>query len=416
MISNLKEMGLFTTTFNTTEQCNLRCKYCYEINKRDRILPLEYAKRFIDFIIEDPDPAGLLNDPDPVFRNSYKRGWCMDFIGGDSFMNPKLLEDIIEYALYKLLITESSNSKYFRNNLKASISTNGTLFGNPEVRSFCNDYKDILLVGVSLDGCPEIHDNYRVFPNGTGSMSTILKYWDWYKDTFPYSSIQTKATASKNTIPYLCESLKFLHEELGIKYLNQNFIMEDSGATEEDYKLLDKELEKCVEYVLSHRDDLYWSPFDKNQFALAHRSQDEDWYQKGHCGSGAMPALSVDGNIYPCHRWLPHTQIDKSDFIVGDVWKGFNRKENFKKVREGAYRCNCTKDPKCISCPFESACTYCIGGCYSEFGEFRRTTYICEYTKLQVKWARIYWDEYNRLENLPKVDWDNESLKVRRFN
>jgi uncharacterized protein len=43
----------------------------------------------------------------------------------------------------------------------------------------------------------------------------------------------------------------------------------------------------------------------------------------------------------------------------------------------------------------ESACSYCIGGCYSEFGEFRRT----------VKWARRYWDEYNRLEGLDPIDW-----------
>ena len=95
MIDNLKEIGLFTTTFNTTEQCNLRCKYCYEINKKDKNLPIDYAKKYIDFIIEDPDPAGLLDDPDPVFRYAYTRGWCMDFIGGDSFMDPKLLESII---------------------------------------------------------------------------------------------------------------------------------------------------------------------------------------------------------------------------------------------------------------------------------------------------------------------------------
>gem|GEM_PF-6467633 len=30
----------------------------------------------------------------------------------------------------------------------------------------------------------------------------------------------------------------------------------------------------------------------------------------------------------------------------------------------------------------------CIRGCYSEFGEFRRATYICDITKLLVKWAR----------------------------
>ena len=414
MIQALREPGMFTTTFNTTEECNLRCKYCYEINKKNKKLPLEYAERYIDLILNDPDPADLLNDPDPVFRRAYNNGWCMDFIGGDSFMDPDLLDKILSYAIKNLLLTPNDlNYKipFFKRCFKAAISTNGTLFGNPKVKEVCEKYKDTLLIGVSIDGCPEIHDKYRVFPDGTGSMKYILKYWDWFRNLFPYYASQTKATASVATIPYLYKSLKFMHEELGIKYIMQNFIMEDSGATEDDYKLLDRELEKCVEYVLAHRHDLFWSVFSREQFATAHLSTGDDWNCKGHCGSGAMPALSTSGLIYPCLRWLPHTFVDKTQLVVGDIWNGFNHKENFKKVREGAYRCNCTKDEKCKSCPYESACSYCIGGCYSEFGEFKRTTYICEYTKLQVKWARRYWDAYNELEGLPKINWEEESVK-----
>jgi uncharacterized protein len=161
--------------------------------------------------------------------------------------------------------------------------------------------------------------------------------------------------------------------------------------------------------VLEHRGDLFWSMLSKEQFGYAHLSTGVDWDATGHCGSGAMPALSVDGGIYPCIRWLPHTQVDKADFIVGTAKDGFTNKENFLKVREGAYRSNCSRDEKCRSCEVESACSYCIGGCYSEFGEFRRTTYICEITKLLVTWARRYWDEYNRLEGLEPIDWATEA-------
>ena len=91
---------------------------------------------------------------------------------------------------------------------------------------------------------------------------------------------------------------------------------------------------------------------------------------------------------------------------VGDIENGFNHKENFKKVREGAYRCNCTREEKCRECEFESACVYCIGGCYAEFGDFIRTTHICEITKLQVKWARYYWTKYYEKKGLPPItDW-----------
>ncbi|WP_319756508.1 hypothetical protein [uncultured Sphaerochaeta sp.] len=99
----------------------------------------------------------------------------------------------------------------------------------------------------------------------------------------------------------------YLHEELGLQYINQNFIMEDTGCTQANYEELDCQMEKCTAYVLKHRDDLFWSMLSKEQFGYAYLSTGPDWDCTGHCGSGAMPALSVDGRIYPCIRWLPHT-------------------------------------------------------------------------------------------------------------
>jgi hypothetical protein len=50
--------------------------------------------------------------------------------------------------------------------------------------------------------------------------------------------------------------------------------------------------------------------------------------------------VSADGRIYPCIRWLPYTQVDKAEFIDGTARDGFKSKENFLRVREGAYRSN----------------------------------------------------------------------------
>ena len=325
MIDAMKETGVFTATLNTTEECNLRCKYCYEINKRPRKLSIEDAKAFIDHLITDPDPSGLLNDPDPVFRNAYKKGLAIEFIGGDSFVDPDFLDEVISYTLHKLYTTSEGNAPLWRSRVHFSVSTNGTLF-TPKVRALCEKYNNILLIGVSLDGCPAIHDKNRVFTNGKGSMAAILESWPWYRRYLPIGAMQTKATANRETIPYLAESLKYLHEEMGLVYINQNFIMEDMHLTDDDLALLDKELEKCVDYLLPRRHEIYWSMLGKDQFALAHLSEGVDWEETGHCGSGAMPALSVDGNIYPCIRWLPHTQVDKAPFIVGTAKEGFTKK------------------------------------------------------------------------------------------
>ncbi len=411
MIKNRPQFQGLNVTFNTTEDCNLACKYCYEINKCKKSLDFEKAKRFIDFLIDDNDPLGIKGSPqEEKGLHLYKSGLVVDFIGGDSLMNVQLVDKIMQYLMYRLYTAKTENAFYWKNHWRMSISTNGTLFSRPEVRSFCEKYQRNLCLGVSIDGSKELHDLNRVFPDGRGSMDSILENWEWYKKTFPYDSQSTKATLARASIPYLYDSLVFMHEKLGLKYINQNFIMEDTECDENDYKELDKQLKKCVEYCLSHKDEIYWSMIDKTQFADHHRSEGSDWENEGRCGSGCMPALSVDGKIYPCFRWLPHTQKENSEeMLVGDTEKGFYNKEAFEKVRIGSIRANCTKDEECRTCEYESACSYCIGGCFAEFNDFVRTTHICEITKLQCKWAKVYWNEYNKSQGKP-LDYPEEFL------
>lgn len=412
--AQIQDKGL-NCTINTTEDCNLRCKYCYEINKRPNSIDLDYCKKFIDVLFDDPDPINInkYEKGTGIYdREWYKEGIVLDFIGGDALMDVDTLDKVCTYFTFKLWTTDpkkNPNVSYWRDHHRFSLSSNGTLFSDPKVRAFCEKWAGTLYVGVSIDGCPEIHDKNRIMlargKNGEelGSMKYILESWDWYKKIFPTGATSTKATCSKETIPYIYDSLKFMHEELGLKEVMQNFIMEDTGATEDDYKLLDEQLRKCVPYVLEHRHDLHWQMFDYHQFAKHKLSTGVDWTEKGHCGSGAMPCLGINGNIYPCFRWAPHTQkLDNPEpIVVGNVHDGLNYKEGFNDVREGAYRSNCTKETKCRSCIYESACSYCIGGCYAEFQDFTRTTYICEFTKLQSKWAKVYWNEFNKLEGKP---------------
>ena len=166
--------------------------------------------------------------------------------------------------------------------------------------------------------------------------------------------------------------------------------MEDTGCTKEDYEELDRQLEKCCYYVLEHSSEMYWSMIDPNHLIFKKPTEDSDFYTKGRCGSGCMPCLSIDGRIYPCFRWLPHTQQTEGVMSVGDVDRGFYNRQNFATVTNGAIRANCTRDPKCLDCEYEPGCAYCIGGCYAEHGDFIRTTHICEITKLMYKWSLKY--------------------------
>jgi uncharacterized protein len=380
-------------TFQVTEDCNLRCKYCYEIDKKPGDLPFEYAQRFIDILLADPDPINAKGTKEEYLLNE---GLVLDFIGGDALMVPELVDKILNY--FQCCAIELNHRWAFR--WRASLSTNGTLFGNPQVRDFMLKYKGNVSIGVSVDGCPEVHDKNRIYKDGCGTMTDILKWFDWYKEWCgDLSEITTKATCNKDMIPYLMKSIKYLHEDMGFQQISMNFIFEDMRLTEADLEQLDEEMEKSIYYILDHRKDLHVTMFDKG-FGIGEPLKDPD---KGWCGSGSMPCLSINGKIYPCFRFSPNTMHSrKLDFYVGDVWNGLNHKERFEIVRQQTRKK--ISPEKCLECPVESACAWCIGGAFAEKGEFYRQTNICEVHKLQSKWSRRYWEEYDKLEGTKSFD------------
>lgn len=403
MLQPFKQRDSFSVSLNTTEDCNLACKYCYEINKKRKTLSIQTAKDFIDLLLRDDDPCDVASRKKAQLLSSptLYDSITFDLIGGDALMKPKLCDEILTHIANRLYTWNTPNAIKWRKNWRVSISTNGTLFSNPDVRSFIEDWLGVLSIGVSVDGCPELHDLNRVYLDGRGSMKDILKNWDWYKAHFPIESLSTKSTLARNSIPYMYDSLKFLLEEMGICEINQNFIMEDTHCTEADYELLKDQMQKCVDYVLEHCDEMYWSMIREQD--AAHHAPDEDWFTQGWCGSGSMPTVGIDGKIYPCFRWLPHTfEEEQKSICVGDVKHGFCNKQGFTRVQEGGIRANCSKDPKCKTCEYESACAYCIGGCYAEYGDFVRTTHICEITKIRCDYARKYWNAYNKLKGIEK--------------
>ena len=110
MINDIPQFEGLNCTINTTEDCNLRCKYCYEINKRPLKIDLDKCYKFIDLILEDPDPVGVRGtDMEWVYD-----GRIFDFIGGDSFMNVDLLEDIFKYINTKWGLLEEKPKNGWR--------------------------------------------------------------------------------------------------------------------------------------------------------------------------------------------------------------------------------------------------------------------------------------------------------------
>ena len=80
-----------TLTFIVTEDCNLRCKYCYVTHKsKNKVMKLETAIKFIDYILEDTK-----------FIKS--EAVILDFIGGEPLLEASLIDQICDYFKQKLI-------------------------------------------------------------------------------------------------------------------------------------------------------------------------------------------------------------------------------------------------------------------------------------------------------------------------
>ena len=397
LISAMETFQGLNITLQVTEDCNMACKYCYEVNKRPGILDFEYAKKFIDIILESDDPIDIRGTENDWIL---KQGVIIDFIGGDALMVPELCDKILTYFIFRAY---QLNHRW-KNRWRCSISTNGTLLHKKNVQKFLLKYKDNISLGISVDGCPELHNLNRIMKDGSPSMDIIMKNWDFYV-SYSKNHATTKATLNKDSIPYIYESIKFLHEDLKLKYIYMNFIFEEMNLSEENYQQIEEQLSKVVDYIYEHKDEMHLNMLDEN-FGIGN-PYDQSREDKGWCGSGAMPCLAVNGKIYPCFRFSPNTLYERErDFAVGDVWNGINRKDRFVEVRAQT-RKKISSD-ECKACDIESSCAWCIGSAFSETGTFFRQTNICRIKKITDKYSRKYWNKYYGYEKYPNSNYCEE--------
>lgn len=132
-----------------TEKCNLRCVYCYENFKKDK-MSQEVQDNIIEFL-----ERVLIH---------YKKLY-ISWFGGEPLLELKIIEDLSQKIL---ALTDKLNIEY-----KAGITTNGVLLSE-SVFSKLVSYK-IQDFQITLDGSQEVHDKQRVFLNGKGSFEIIYR-------------------------------------------------------------------------------------------------------------------------------------------------------------------------------------------------------------------------------------------------
>ncbi|EGD46912.1 radical SAM domain protein [Ruminiclostridium papyrosolvens DSM 2782] len=366
-----------TVTFIITEDCNLRCKYCYIVHKRSNSkMEFDTAKQAVDCLLTSMEKR----KSEPVI---------IEFIGGEPLIEVELIDRVCDY--FKIRAYELGHDWYW--NYRFSITTNGVNYGDASVQNFIKKNLNKLSITMTVDGTKEKHDMQRVFPNGDGSYNIISSNFDLYLSQFAKA---TKVTFASPDLHLLKDSIVHLWE-IGFTDISANVIFED-GWSEGDDVIYEEQLKSLADYVLENE------LFDKYKCTLFDDTlgsyQVEPDLAMTSCGAGKMLAIGTDGTMYPCNRYAPYSLNKKEPIKFGDVKNGID----MEKVRPFMLATFSNQsDQECLNCEVAVGCGFCQGLCYdeSELGtNFYRTKYICKMHKARVR-ANDYY--FSRLYNRYKI-------------
>jgi sulfatase maturation enzyme AslB (radical SAM superfamily) len=307
---------IFCPDLMLTEQCNLRCKYCFE-KKNKNVMDKD---KLIEYV-------------------NLKTNFSFFPFGGEPLLEIDTIIAVIE------AIMEMDIPDHRRNGLLRSMRhmiTNGILI--KDILDLAVDYN--LNFQISMDGPKHIHDANRVYADGkTGSydsvmesIEAIVKYNEEHApqseekkvmvngsiDDAPHQTIQWSihGVVNKDSLKDVFEISKWGFELMrkyqgltqAIDYIGNNCfqIIFEESYTDEDIDILIDQLDKFCEWVW-HQEDL--SIETRQHIIGSYLTR-----RGGVCALGTtLSALDTEFNIYPCHRLASGEY--KKESCLGNVFK-----------------------------------------------------------------------------------------------
>lgn len=398
-----KHAEIFTLTLQITEQCNLKCSYCYQIEKNCGVMSLDNIKKIFDLILSnDSKILDLIN------LNNFD-GFLVEFIGGEPFLEIDLIQQATEYLDQQLKLLNHRWQKYWN----IYITTNGTLYFNPKVQQYIFDWNDHLFLVISIDGNEFIHNLNRKFINNEGSYQYAINAALHYFNTYHIIN-RTKFVLSPENINYIADGFINLIN-LGFMDLNTNFALEQNW-TYDNAKTFYNEMKKVANYIIfEHKDDNLVLPIYRTTFGQPESIK----LDKNSCevGQGIL-ALDWQGNIYPCIRFM-RTSLgnQRTPIILGNVndINTIQITKEYKQIQNVTQQ-NISKQ-ECLNCKISYGCFWCTAYNYQIYGDMgHRVTNICCMHKARILANCYFWNQYYKYHNISKhyklYLSDEEALKI----
>lgn len=310
-----------------TEECNLRCDYCFVGEKRPRRLSWETARQSVDFLMK---------------HSKSEMDLYICLFGGEPLLEFSLMKRVVEYA--------QDRASNLGKTMHFSCTTNGTIMSQ-EIAEFGMKHGFNFLL--SIDGDKIAHDAHRKMVDGSGTWDIVMG-----RNFDILCSCQGWIGARFTIGPDTIERLSISVEDLFARGVNQFLLGYNLNANwnDDSLALLAAEYHKVFSFYETQR--LHGMPIRIAPFEDKLDTIRDRLYGRWGCGAGrSRMAISSWGDIYPCARFVDcSSKMEK--YKLGTVYDGISAARTRQELV-------CHPRPiqtKCLKCSYQD---YCSGGCYA---------------------------------------------------
>lgn len=312
----------FKLTLCLTQDCPLRCRYCYAGEKHRSVMSRETAEKAIDMALQEAKQTEQSLD--------------LGFFGGEPLLEWEQLQQSDAYL--------RARSAELPAPPRFTLTTNGLLLTEEKAKWLAE--RRYLLI-LSVDGHAAMHNLNRVSPEGKGSHAEAERALRIIRTT-PGLMSQVVCVVTPNNVHLLREGVQWLAEQYnGMICLNFDYWSE---WNEEHLRTAAEQYSQCAELMTrSFREGrpIFLDVFMGKLSALL-----KGGYQACQfCRMGEKEiCVSVDGTLFPCSRLVGDTH--KQELQLGHVSTGLDRAKQTllaAKVRNTPAEClDCELRPHCI--------------------------------------------------------------------
>ena len=298
-----------------TENCNLKCKYCYEGQEKGK---RKFARSDITALISFIERE--------ILESAEKKDKVIiSFHGGEPLLELQSMKYIIS-ELDKIATKRSISIIY-------EVTTNGNANG-PEFLEYIKN-KENFRVSVSLDGKKKINDLFRVTKCGGSSFDKAFRFAKQLLEMDKCPRI--RMTLIPETVEYLYENIAFFVKE-GFEMIVTVPDFFNKKWERRHLAKMEEQLYKIFEYCKGISTGI-------PKISLL----DQTSYLKkvGRCSGGISEIhVGCDGLLYPCTY-----TVNNMKYCIGDIWTGIDKIK--QKELFGLYVQN---NEECAGCGLENAC------------------------------------------------------------